>query len=148
RRVLRQAHHPRPRGPARARGQRGLCTPGGRAVAPPGIARARPRRCGGRPPAVSTMGTADTPPAAVAPGAPSGRVITGRIVDGELRTEEAIRFPTGPVALRGRDRRTLYWDVLSLYSGAVSGLRRAAEEHGGLASVGIDSWAVDYGLLD
>ncbi|HIY42053.1 MAG TPA: rhamnulokinase [Candidatus Nocardiopsis merdipullorum] len=94
------------------------------------------------------MGTADTPHAAVDLGASSGRVITGRIVDGELRTEEAIRFSNGPVALRGRDRRTLYWDVLSLYSGAVSGLRRAAEEHGGLASVGIDSWAVDYGLLD
>ena len=94
------------------------------------------------------MGTTDTPHAAVDLGASSGRVITGRIVDGELRTEEAIRFPNGPVALRGRDRRTLYWDVLSLYAGAVAGLRRAAEEHGGLASVGIDSWAVDYGLLD
>src|SRR5699024_7480905 len=77
-----------------------------------------------------------------------GRVITGRVVDDTLRTEEVVRFPNGPVALRGRGRRTLHWDVLSLYAGAVGGLRRAAEEHGGLASVGIDSWAVDYGLLD
>ena len=97
---------------------------------------------------MSAVGGVDTPHAAVDLGASSGRVITGRVVDDKLHTEEVVRFPNGPVALRGRDRRTLHWDVLSLYAGAVSGLRRAAETHGGLASVGIDSWAVDYGLLD
>src|SRR5699024_8358441 len=148
RRVLRQAHHPRQRGPARARGQRGLRTHGGGACIHPVTVRDRRSRIGVPLPAGRPIRTAESPPAAVVLGASSGRVITGRIVDGELRTEQAIRFPNGPVALRGRDRRTLYWDVLSLYSGAVSGLRRAAEEHGGLASVGIDSWAVDYGLLD
>ncbi|CAL9334223.1 Rhamnulokinase [Nocardiopsis dassonvillei] len=86
--------------------------------------------------------------AAVDLGASSGRVIAGRIEDGRLRTEEVCRFANGPVAVPAGDRSTLYWDVLSLYAGAVEGLRRAAAASGGLASAGIDTWAVDYGLLD
>jgi rhamnulokinase len=86
--------------------------------------------------------------AAVDLGASSGRVITGRLEGGRLRTEEVARFPNGAVAIPGRGRDTLYWDVLALYKGVLEGLRTAAEPHGGLASVGIDSWAVDYGLLD
>ena len=85
--------------------------------------------------------------AAVDLGASSGRVIAGRIEDGRLLTEEVARFSNGPVAVPAADRTTLYWDVLSLYAGAVEGLRRAAGTDG-LASVGVDSWAVDYGLLD
>ncbi|MFE3456392.1 rhamnulokinase family protein [Nocardiopsis aegyptia] len=86
--------------------------------------------------------------AAVDLGASSGRVITGRLEDGRLRTEEVARFPNGPVAVPRRGSDTLHWDILSLYRGVLEGLRAAAEPHGGLASVGIDSWAVDYGLLD
>ncbi|WP_017589897.1 rhamnulokinase [Nocardiopsis ganjiahuensis] len=86
--------------------------------------------------------------AAIDLGASSGRVITGRLVDGVLRTEEAARFANTPVTVPSQERETLHWDVLSLYRGALEGLRAAAESHGGLASVGIDSWAVDYGLLD
>ncbi|OOC53663.1 MULTISPECIES: rhamnulokinase [Nocardiopsis] len=85
--------------------------------------------------------------AAVDLGASSGRVIAGRIEDGRLRTEEVARFPNGPVTVPAGNRATLHWDVLSLYAGVVEGLRRAAEPHG-LASAGVDSWAVDYGLLD
>lgn len=85
--------------------------------------------------------------AAVDLGASSGRVIAGRIADGRLRTEEVARFANGPVPVPAAGRTTLHWDVLSLYAGAVEGLRRAAGA-GGLASVGVDSWAVDYGLLD
>ncbi|WP_150239609.1 rhamnulokinase [Nocardiopsis quinghaiensis] len=85
--------------------------------------------------------------AAVDLGASSGRVIAGRIEDGRLRTEEVARFPNGPVTVPAGNRSTLHWDVLSLYAGVVEGLRRAAEPHG-LASAGVDSWAVDYGLLD
>ncbi|PDP89422.1 rhamnulokinase [Glycomyces fuscus] len=85
--------------------------------------------------------------AAVDLGASSGRVITGRIEDGRLRTEEVARFPNGPVSVPADGRASLHWDVLSLYAGVLEGLRRAAEPHG-LASVGVDSWAVDYGLLD
>ncbi|WP_159942878.1 MULTISPECIES: rhamnulokinase family protein [unclassified Nocardiopsis] len=85
--------------------------------------------------------------AAVDLGASSGRVITGRVRDGRLRTEEVARFPNGPVTVPAGGRATLHWDVLSLYAGVLGGLRRAAA-HDGLASVGVDSWAVDYGLLD
>ncbi|MFE2376753.1 rhamnulokinase family protein [Streptomyces sp. NPDC059398] len=53
---------------------------------------------------------------------------------------EAHRFPNRPVRTGG----TLHWDVLSLYAGVLDGLRAA----GPVTSVGIDSWAVDYGLLD
>ncbi|WP_191269270.1 rhamnulokinase [Nocardiopsis terrae] len=86
--------------------------------------------------------------AAIDLGASSGRVITGHLLDGVLRTEEVARFANTPVAVPRRGGDTLYWDVLSLYRGALEGLRAAAAPHGGLASVGIDSWAVDYGLLD
>ncbi|MFD6952962.1 carbohydrate kinase [Nocardiopsis sp. TSRI0078] len=85
--------------------------------------------------------------AAVDLGASSGRVIAGRIEDGRLHTEEVARFPNGPVTVPSGSRSTLHWDVLSLYAGVVLGLRRAAGPHG-LASAGVDSWAVDYGLLD
>ena len=42
----------------------------------------------------------------------------------------------------------LEWDILALYRGVLEGLRAAGRDVGQLDSVGIDSWAVDYGLLD
>ncbi len=56
------------------------------------------------------------------------------------------RFPNVPVQVAG----TLHWDILGLYREVLDGLRAAvrAGGDGGLASVGIDSWGVDYGLLD
>lgn len=86
--------------------------------------------------------------AAVDLGASSGRVILGRLDDGVLVTEEVARFPNAPVAVPAGERTTLHWDVLRLYDAALAGLRRAARTHGPPATVGIDSWAVDYGLLD
>jgi len=59
---------------------------------------------------------------------------------GRLELTEVARFPNGPV----RVGDTLHWDVLGLYRGILDGLRAA----GPLDAVGIDSWAVDYGLLD
>ncbi|RFU85604.1 rhamnulokinase [Streptomyces triticagri] len=65
--------------------------------------------------------------------------------DGVLELTEAHRFANRPVRTNG----TLHWDVLALYRGVLDGLRRAGELAGRPpASVGIDSWAVDYGLLD
>ncbi len=86
--------------------------------------------------------------AAIDLGASSGRVITGRLLDGVLHTEEAARFANTPVSVPVQGSERLYWDVLSLHSGALAGLDRATRAHGPLASVGIDSWAVDHGLLD
>ncbi|MFI7703826.1 rhamnulokinase family protein [Nonomuraea sp. NPDC049480] len=77
--------------------------------------------------------------AAVDLGASSGRVMLADLSDG-LELTEAHRFPNGPVRLAGR----LYWDILGLYREILAGLRAA----GPVSSIGVDSWAVDYGLLD
>ncbi|MFC9280750.1 rhamnulokinase family protein [Streptomyces collinus] len=78
--------------------------------------------------------------AAVDLGASSGRVIVGRVGPGTLELSEAHRFPNRPV----RVPEGLRWDVLGLYAGVLDGLRAAGQ----VDSVGIDSWAVDHGLLD
>ncbi|MEU8569030.1 rhamnulokinase family protein [Streptomyces pathocidini] len=83
--------------------------------------------------------------AAIDLGASSGRVMVGRVEPTALALEEVHRFPNTPVRVGG----TLHWDVLALYRGVLDGLRAAAQATGGrLDGVGIDSWAVDYGLLD
>ncbi|WP_371101390.1 rhamnulokinase family protein, partial [Streptomyces sp. PU_AKi4] len=78
--------------------------------------------------------------AAVDLGASSGRVMVGRVGPDSLELTEAHRFPNRPV----RMPEGLRWDVLGLYAGVLDGLKAA----GAVDSVGIDSWAVDYGLLD
>jgi rhamnulokinase len=78
--------------------------------------------------------------AAVDLGASSGRVMVGRVGPDSLELTEAHRFPNRPV----RTPEGLRWDILALYAGVLDGLRAAGQ----VDSVGIDSWAVDYGLLD
>ncbi|MEU1166952.1 rhamnulokinase, partial [Streptomyces sp. NPDC005921] len=78
--------------------------------------------------------------AAVDLGASSGRVMVGRVGPDSLELTEAHRFVNRPV----RVPEGLRWDVLALYAGVLEGLRAA----GRVDSVGLDSWAVDYGLLD
>jgi rhamnulokinase len=78
--------------------------------------------------------------AAVDLGASSGRVMVGEVGPGRLALTEVARFANGPVRLGA----TLHWDVLALYRGILDGLRAA----GPVDAVGIDSWAVDHGLLD
>jgi rhamnulokinase len=78
--------------------------------------------------------------AAVDLGASSGRVMAGTAGPSVLSVEEVRRFPNGGV----RAGPALYWDVLGLYRETLLGIRDA----GALDGVGIDSWAVDYGLLD
>jgi rhamnulokinase len=81
--------------------------------------------------------------AAVDLGASGGRVMAGRAGPGVLELHEAHRFPNIPVSAGGM----LYWDILRLYREVLDGLSAAARG-GELASAGIDSWGVDYGLLD
>ncbi|TDU89591.1 rhamnulokinase [Kribbella voronezhensis] len=81
--------------------------------------------------------------AAVDLGASSGRVMVGQVGPDELELTEVHRFWNGPVRLGG----TLYWDILHLYRETLAGLTKAAAT-GPLDGIGIDSWAVDYGLLD
>lgn len=78
--------------------------------------------------------------AAVDLGASSGRVVVGRLNAGRLETTEVHRFANGPVRLADG----LHWDAVGLFREVLAGLREA----GGTVSVGVDSWAVDYGLLD
>ncbi|GAA3639895.1 rhamnulokinase family protein [Microbacterium awajiense] len=82
--------------------------------------------------------------AAVDLGATSGRVMLGYVGDGMLRLEPVARFPNGPVEASDG---SLHWDFTALYGHVVAGLREAVAREPGLASIGIDSWAVDYGLL-
>ena len=81
--------------------------------------------------------------AAVDLGASGGRVMVGVTGPGQLTLHEAHRFPNIPVTAGG----TLHWDILRLYGEILAGLRAASGEFE-LASLGIDSWGVDYGLLD
>ncbi|WP_460400234.1 rhamnulokinase [Actinophytocola sediminis] len=78
--------------------------------------------------------------AAVDLGASSGRVMLGEVDRDSVVLREIHRFDNGPVEVGG----TLHWDVLGIYREVLAGLRAA----GPLDGVGIDSWAVDYGLLD
>jgi rhamnulokinase len=78
--------------------------------------------------------------AAVDLGASSGRVMLGEVGADVLELRELNRFWNGPVRVSGR----LHWDVLHLYRSILEGLQAA----GPLDGIGIDSWAVDYGLLD
>ncbi|TNY37064.1 rhamnulokinase [Thermomonospora catenispora] len=79
--------------------------------------------------------------AAVDLGASSGRVMTARVGGGRLELTEVRRFRNRPVRVAG----TLHWDILGLYGEILDGLKAAGP---GLTSIGIDSWAVDYGLVD
>lgn len=86
--------------------------------------------------------------AAIDLGASSGRVIAGTLRDGRFELQEAGRFPNGPVVVPGGRGTRMHWDVLRLWEEIQRGLRTAAHDIGPLDSVGIDTWAVDYGLLD
>jgi rhamnulokinase len=78
-------------------------------------------------------------------GAQSGRVAIGRFDGKRLSVLRVHRFPNVPVRVHGR----LYWDVLRLYDGVLEGLSAAGRETGGsVDAVGIDTWGVDFGLLD
>src|SRR4051794_40687279 len=81
--------------------------------------------------------------AAVDLGAQSGRVALGRFDGERLSVDDVHRFPNVPVRTGG----LLQWDVLRLYADVLDGLRAAVREER-VDSVGVDSWGVDFGLLD
>lgn len=77
-------------------------------------------------------------------GASSGRHILGSVRDGRIVLEEIHRFDNKQVHRNGHD----CWDMDNLWDGIVDGLR-ACKTLGKIpATVGIDTWAVDYVLLD
>jgi rhamnulokinase len=78
-------------------------------------------------------------------GASNGRGMLGRFDGDKLSMRELSRFENGYVDIGG----LLYWDILGLYNHMHKALRLFAREGvGELHAVGIDTWAVDYGLLD
>ncbi|MGF3056393.1 rhamnulokinase [Microbacterium sp. YY-01] len=86
--------------------------------------------------------------AAVDLGATSGRVVIGRVggsaaSGAALSLELVRRFANGPV----ETPEGLRWDFAGLYRNIVEGLAEAVQREPGIESVGIDSWAVDYGLI-
>ena len=76
-------------------------------------------------------------------GAESGRGVLGLFDGQQLRLEVVHRFSNGAV----RTLDTLHWDVLRLHGEMLNGLRRCAAEQGGIDSVGVDTWGVDFALL-
>jgi rhamnulokinase len=81
--------------------------------------------------------------AAVDLGATSGRVILGHVAHNELSIRPVARFPNHPV----RTLDGLHWNILELYRNVLAGLTVVAREEPTLASIAVDSWAVDYALL-
>jgi rhamnulokinase len=82
--------------------------------------------------------------AAVDLGASSGRVIAGGVEDGRVRLEVFHRFPNAAVRSGGR----LRWNISGLYEQVQQGLGELIERYPQTESIGIDTWGVDYGLLD
>ena len=76
-------------------------------------------------------------------GAGSGRVIAGRFNGSHLKLQETNRFENPQTNLLGH----VHWNMLFLYREIVEGLRRA-KTLGTPVSIGIDTWGVDYGLVD
>lgn len=77
-------------------------------------------------------------------GASGGRVIAGQIVRDQLQLETAHRFSNGPV----RMRQSLVWDSVGLWQHILSGLATAAGQFSQVESIGVDTWGVDYVLVD
>ena len=77
-------------------------------------------------------------------GASSGRHIAAYLDRGKLVLKEVYRFPNGAVNKNGR----LFWDAENLFTQIINGLKAAGEAGLAPTYVGIDTWAVDYVLLD
>ncbi len=76
-------------------------------------------------------------------GASGGRVMLGTYDGNTIKLEEIHRFSNDPVVLSG----TMYWDVLRLFYEIKQGIIKA-KAYGGAESIGVDTWGVDFGLLD
>ena len=78
-------------------------------------------------------------------GASSGRAILGIYEEGKVTMKEMHRFSNDPVMVHG----TFYWDILRLFHEIKQGISKCvAEGHKDIDSIGIDTWGVDFGLLD
>ena len=76
-------------------------------------------------------------------GASSGRHIVGWKENGQLQTQEVYRFPNGVESREGH----LVWDIDALFASVKAGIREAFAQFPGIVSLSIDTWGVDYVLL-
>lgn len=77
-------------------------------------------------------------------GGGSGRVMAGSLFQGKLELEEVYRFPNRQVKLG----KHLYWDFPALFAEMMNGLKEAARRGYAVKGIGIDTWGVDFGLID
>lgn len=77
-------------------------------------------------------------------GAESGRGVVVRLDNKKVEMEEIHRFPNRPVRLAG----TMYWDFPFLFTEIITAIRYCSEQNIGLDGIGVDTWGVDFGLLD
>lgn len=78
-------------------------------------------------------------------GASNGRAMLGRFDGRKLTLRELCRFENSYQHINGED----YWDVIKLYANIKNGLAAYAQAGGGILSgIGIDTWGVDFGLID
>lgn len=77
-------------------------------------------------------------------GASSGRHIVGWRENGEIKTQEVYRFPNGVKKADGH----LTWDIFSLYTHVKKGIAEAFKKYPKIKSLAIDTWAVDYVLME
>ncbi len=77
-------------------------------------------------------------------GAESGRVMLVGVTDAALTLQEVRRFPNGPQTLNG----ALHWDFDRLMNEIKAGIKEAAALQPQIQSIGVDTWGVDYGLID
>lgn len=77
-------------------------------------------------------------------GGGSGRVIAASILQGKLELEEIHRFTNRQVKLGNH----VYWDFPALFEDMKTGLKLAAQKGYHVKGIGIDTWGVDFGLID
>ncbi len=81
-------------------------------------------------------------------GAESGRVIVATLAGGRIGLEVVHRFPNGPITVADADGESLRWDLPATFRHITDGLGKAFARHRDIAGIGVDTWGVDYGLLD
>ncbi len=77
-------------------------------------------------------------------GASNGKIILSKLNNNKIELEEIHRFSNEPVKLGKR----FYWDFLRLFEELKVGLKKISKLDINISSIGIDTWGVDYGLLD
>ena len=77
-------------------------------------------------------------------GASSGRFIIVDYANNSFSSKELYRFKNGMKMIRGH----LRWDLDELFHNILEGIRISLTSYKDIKSIGIDTWGVDYGLID